>query len=235
MADFTLQPDERKAILAGDTRALRRQQRPPVTEGQVKVLVWSKGGTQFLEKSVKRREEAAEDGKPLTVGIPRKPTLWVTFKEPALKDGVGWIVEFTIHDHREPTRMLAPAPSPNKNPGLRTRWNQRVTSSGAVVETKPKKRGEERESWTPETERGYGGGGRSAVDEREGVDDEYLKEDRLKRNIDAENALKQSQQRLRQQKLSVEFEIAASRRRGKGAKRQEEQLQRIENRLRKAA
>jgi hypothetical protein len=220
---FRLVPGEKKAIRAGDTRALRREQKPKVKDGQILVLVWSKGGKQFVERSHRDREKAAEAGAVLTIDIPRKPTLWIELAEPRLKGG-EWLVEFRINDHREPTRLLAPPPSPPREPGLKTRWREKVP-----------KRGQQEERFTPETERGYGGGGKSATDEREAVDDAYLHFDRLKREVDLRNAQKQAQQRAKQSAMGVEMKVARRYRHGKAGKRDQEALERAEKRARDAA
>lgn len=146
---------ERRAIYRGDYRALRRPQKPKINAGQVHVLAWTKGGKQIVDY---------ETG--ATVEIPKKPTIWIVFSEPELRDG-EWLVRFTAYDEREPTRMLAPTPGPPTEGGLKTRWRNPESVT---------KRGEEREPWTPESERGYGASARRAVDPLQAVDDEALTE-----------------------------------------------------------
>lgn len=148
-----LRAEERTAIFRGDYRALRRKTKPPIKGGEVKVLSWTRGGRQVVD-----RESGA------TVEIPRKPTVWVEFKAPELSDG-EWIIRFTAHDEREPLRLLASTPGPS-TPGLKTRQRK--------PEDVPK-RGEQREPWTKETERGYIGTSVRAIDPAEGVDDEALR------------------------------------------------------------
>jgi len=146
---------ERRAIFNGDYRALKRPNKPAVKAGQVHVLSWTRGGRQVVD-----RETGA------MVEVPRKPTVWIEFKEPELRSG-EWLVRFSAHDEREPLRLLAATPGPPSEGGLRTR--QRAPE-------KVPQRGEEHESWTTETERGYSGSGRRAVDHLQAVDDETLVE-----------------------------------------------------------
>lgn len=171
---LTLTPEERKAILAGNYTALKREQEPDVMAGDKLVLAWSKGGPQFLERGEEERRKAGDEGKRLVVDIERKPTVWIEIKGKTLKDG-KWVLTFKGHDEREQVRTLAPAPSPPREPGLKTRWGTKVSPRGEVRPKRVPKRGEEIGSFTSESERGYGGGGQS-VDEVEGVDDEALRE-----------------------------------------------------------
>lgn len=149
-----LTTDERRAIFGGDHRALKREKKPDVKKGDKLILAWSRGGKQIV---------SYETG--ATVDIPRKATIWIEYMEPELKEG-GWIVRFTAHDEREPLRLLASTPGPRSEGGLKTRWRD---------PSKVPKVGEDTVSWTLESERGYSGSGRTAVDAAEGVDDDYLK------------------------------------------------------------
>lgn len=157
--------DERKAIFGGDHRAIRRNEEPQVAEREQIVLSYTRGGKQFVEREEEDRLKAVEEGHDLTVPVPRKPAFWIVLKKPRLKEG-EWIVEFDVHDERETTRLLAAgAPSGvSKESGLKTRWRK----PGDVP-----KRGEQTESFTPESERGYASGG-NVLDHLEGVDDTEL-------------------------------------------------------------
>lgn len=148
-----LTTDERRAIFSGDHRALKRKSKPDVKKGDKLILAWSRGGKQIV---------SYETG--ATVDIPRKATIWIEFMEPEIKAS-GWYVRFTAHDEREPLRLLASTPGPGGQPGLKTRWQDpsKVPEKGAEIV-----------SWTLETERGYSGSGRTAIDPAEGVDDQYL-------------------------------------------------------------
>ena len=222
-----LKPEERKAIFAGDNRALRRKEQPEVREGQTLVLAWSRGGKQFVERNEEARKKAAAAGAKLTIDIPRKPTLWIEMAEPRLRDG-EWLIEFKINDHREPMRLLAPPPSPKREPGLKTRWRP--------PEQVPK-RGKEREYFTAETERGYGAGGRSAVDEREGVDDATLAE--YARRIEEENELRQSSRKTTGHLMAEEMRLARMRKKQLSKPEAESavirRIQRAKRRLERAA
>lgn len=146
--------EERSAIFRGDHRALKRQRRPSIKAGGKVVLSWTRGGRQVVD-----RETGA------TVDIPRKPTVWIEFREPELKKGM-WVIQFIAHDEREPLRLLGATPGPKREAGLKTRWRDPSQVPG---------KGEEKEHWTPEAERGYGSSGRVAIDSGEGVDDQTLK------------------------------------------------------------
>lgn len=206
-----LKREERKAIFDGDHRALRRPEEPKVDEGEVLVLSWTKGGQQFVERTHDDRRKAAERGDDLTIEIPRKPAFWITPKKPRLKDG-EWIVEFDVHDERERTRMLGGPPSPQKEAGLKTRWGKEVRSDGSVKDKKVPKRGEHRESFTTESERGYGAGGKAAVDEREGVDDATLND--YAKRIAEENELRQKHKHNMAEALRRERMVAKEYRKG---------------------
>jgi len=147
-----LTTDERKAIFSGDCRALKRKNKPDVKAGNKLILSWSGGGRQIVDR-----------GTGATIDVPRKPTVWIEFMEPELKEG-GWIVRIIGHDERQPLRLLSSTPGPSREAGLKTRWR-----------SDPPARGEETANFTPETERGYTGSGRTAIDPAEGVDDDYLR------------------------------------------------------------
>lgn len=97
---------ERKAILKGDSRAIKRQEKPDIGTGRT-VLAWTRGGKQFVGGS--DRERTATAG--ATIDIPRRPSVWVQFAEPEERED-GWLVQIEVHDSREPRRYIGSAPSP---------------------------------------------------------------------------------------------------------------------------
>lgn len=211
--------EERQAILRGDYTAIKRPERPEVVAGQTLVLRWSRGGKQFIERMAGDREKAALAGAALTIDIPRKPTVWVEFRDPEPHDD-EWRLGFIAHDEREPTRMLAGPPSPPGEPGLKTRWRP---------PSKVPKRTAKR-SWTTESERGYGGG-KAAVDDVSGVDDEVLSD--FARRVAAENALRQSIKRDMSHKIREERRLIDKFRPGSnsaGANAVKRRIQRAERR-----
>lgn len=164
MKPLELTPAERARILAGDDTALKRVERPDVDEGQQIVL---------------RRREAKRVpvySEPKFEGHRRKITGWtetpaedlVWIEVEKVTERLGREYRFHIHirlrDVRERTRRLGPTPGGPTRPGLKTR------------ERKPKPRGASVQKFTPETERGYGGG--KAIDELEAVDDDELERQR---------------------------------------------------------
>ncbi len=164
---FELTPEQRNAIFAGDHTAIKLkpgETKPEVEAGQTVILARSRGGKQFLAKTELERRKRVEQGLPLLAEIPSEPTVWIIFLEPKLKEG-RWQLAFTAHDTRESVRTLAAAPRGSGQSGLKTRQRKRV-----------KKKGEYKEpNLSEDSARGYGGGGKSTVDEREGVDDLSLK------------------------------------------------------------
>jgi hypothetical protein len=215
--------DEKKAIRRGDSTALRRHKRPDVKVGDEFVLAYTGGRRQF----VGRTEEERKANKGETIEIPRRKTLWITVKAPPrLRDGVEeWLIEFDLHDERQPVRRLSATPGPRGEPGLKTRWRD--------PDHVPKK-GEQKESWTSESERGYGGA--KSIDEVEGVDDATL--DEFARRIEEENALRRSRDKQMGVKLAEEARLARTYR--KGGKPQavtaiKRRIERAEKRLRRAA
>lgn len=153
MTKLTLSKDERRGIFAGSDRALRRAIRPKIKAGDSLILAWSRGGKQIVDY---------DSGE--TIEIPRKPTVWIEFRAPELRDGT-WLLGFSIQDVRQSTRHLAATPGPRRQAGLKTRWED-----GSNVPAK----GEETERWTAETARGYTGSARAAIDTLEGVGDDDL-------------------------------------------------------------
>ncbi len=164
---FDLTPDQRNAIFAGDHTAIKfepGEAKPEIKAGQTIILARSRGGKQFLAKTERERRQRVEEDLPLLAEIPSEPTVWIVFHEPKLKEG-RWQVSFDAHDTREGVRTLASAPTGHRQPGLKTRERKRV----------PKKGEYKAPGLSDDAARGYGGGGKSTVDEREGVDDTTLK------------------------------------------------------------
>src|SRR4051794_33831548 len=98
--EFTLTPEQRSAIFAGDHTALKMAEgeaKPNVEAGQKIVLAMSRGGKQFLAKTEKERRELLERGEDLLAEIPSEPTVWIELHEPKLKEG-RWQVSFDAHD-----------------------------------------------------------------------------------------------------------------------------------------
>lgn len=233
---FQLTRQERKAILAGELTKLRRKGKPDVKAGEVQVVAWSRGGKQFVSRSEAKRWELAEKGKPVTIDIPREPTVWLLFREPQLRDG-EWETSFERHDKREPVRTLArvSAAAGSSEAGLKTRWGERVDAAGEVHERRVPKRGEQSESWTPLSELGYGGGGKSIVDKDEAPDPAYLAYDRMRREVDLRNAQLQGRNRQREGKMAAEFKLAREHKQGKPGKLREAKIARDARRLDEAA
>lgn len=146
-----LNRDERKRVFDGTLKVLSRVDRPDQEAGDVVVVSWSKGGKQIVDRGT---------GK--TVEIERRPRLWITVKGWHLRAGsTQWETAVTIHDQREQHRVLAGGiGGMPKEPGLRTRWGSTVVHRGGeikVIDKRVPTREQQKEHWTPETERGYGG------------------------------------------------------------------------------
>ena len=188
---FELTPQQRNAIFAGDHTAVKfeiGETKPEVEAGQIIVLAMSRGGRQFLAKTERERRQRVEEGLPLLAEIPSEPTVWIVLHEPKLKEG-RWQISFDAHDTREGVRTLASAPTGPRQPGLKTRIRRRVPKKD---EYKAPGLG-----LSDDAARGYGGGGKSTVDEREGVDDVTLnryaqlaEEDGLKKRMKHRQAAK---------------------------------------------
>lgn len=201
---FVLTPEQRNAIFASDHTALKLEPGAPKPEtdpGQTIVLARSRGGKQFLARSERERMDRVEKGLELLTEIPSKPTVWIVLKTPTLRDG-RWIIEFEAHDIREPVRTLAAAPSGHRQPGLKTRQRKHVPKKG---ETKPPK-------MSDDTARGYGGGGKCTVDEREGVDDATLNRKAL---LAAEESLKRRMKHRQSEKAAEREARTAAKRRSR--------------------
>lgn len=219
--------EERKQAFAGTLNVLRRPTKPEQEPGHKIVLAYSGGGKQVLYpgdhfEAKEARKQLLAEGKPLTVDVPRQPSLWLVIKGWHLKefewDGEnikGWETAVEIKDLREPTRLLSAPPSPPSEAGLKTRWGESVAVDGKVSERKVPPKGAQVENLTAETERGYGGGGRAAIDEAAGVDDATL--DDYSRRVAEENELRQRGQHHRADALREESKVAREYRKGNGS------------------
>lgn len=206
---MNLTRDERRAILAGDHKALKRATKPPVKTGQKLVISWSRGGRQVVD-----RETGA------TIDIPRKPNVWIEFKEPELRSG-KWVVQFIGHDERQPKRFLGAAPNPGFEPGLRTR-HRPSTKTGT--------------RYSDESARGYTGSARVAVDSLEGVGDEDLRafgsQARRKHAEFQREEMQEDERRRRQRALRERLKETI---RGLGPEGQVELMAAIEREIQSAA
>lgn len=200
---FDLTPDQRKAIFAGDHTAIKLEpgeHKPDVEEGDTVVLARSKGGKQFLAKTEVERRKRVEEDLPLLIDLPSEPSVWIVFHKPKLKEG-RWQLSFDAHDTRESVRTLASSPTGNRQPGLKTRQRKRVPKKGEY--TPPK--------LSDDAARGYGGGGKSTVDEREGVDDAAL--DRYSELAAEENLRRQMRHRQAEKAARRDTRAAEGRKR----------------------
>lgn len=185
---MNLTRQERKGIFAGTLKVLRRTTKPDQEAGAKVIVSQTRGGKQIVDKATGA-----------TVDIPRQPNLWIVIKGWHLRQGsTEWETEITIHDQREPNRMLAGgvATGIQREPGLKTRQGT------------PKV-----ESWNPETERGYVGGGRSAIDDVAAVDDATLND--FARRIEEENEILRNQRRHDHRKMAEESRLARQRKQRK--------------------
>lgn len=213
-----LTPEEKKRIRRGDHTALRRTERPDVEVGHEIVLAYTGGRRQFVGRTHKERKENGGE----TIEIPRRKTLWIVVTAPPrLRDGEKeWLVEFDIHDERQPVRRLSATPGPRgEQPGLKTRWRD--------PERVPKK-GEQKESWTAETERGYGGA--KSIDDQEGVDDATL--GIYAKRAEEEAELLRRHQRNLSGKLAEEGRLAREYRKGPRPQATSAIVRRLERRRR---
>lgn len=159
---FKLTPAERREVFAGTLNVLRRRDKPDLEAGSDVVVSTTRGGRQVIDR---------DTGK--TIEVEPIPRLWITIKGFHLRAGqTEWETDVTIHDHREDNRQLARGGigGLQREAGLRTRSGTRVIHSAGevkVVKKRVPKTGEQRENWTAETERGYGGGGGRTLDERD--------------------------------------------------------------------
>lgn len=164
--------EEAKRIRHGDHAALIRTEKPDVDEGDKFILGWVGGGRQFIGRDERERR----DTKGKFLEVPRQPVIWITIRQEPIRrisetGETEWRVPFEVTDEREPRLTLAAAPNPSRSSGLRTRLRPRDR-----VPTRQQERERMESHSSPLTERGYGGGGKSTVDEREGVEPKTLEE-----------------------------------------------------------
>jgi hypothetical protein len=218
---------ERKQVFAGTLKVLRRPSKPDQEAGTKVIVSRTRGGVQVVERDERRRQQLLDEGKPVTVEIPSAPVLWFTVKGWHLKQGsTEWETAITITDLREPVRSLSGAVPTGvpREPGLKTRWGQTVDTEGITRPKRVPPKGTQTESFTPESERGYGGGGGSALDERpakgdavsaEAVDDATLTD--FARRVQEENELRRAQKPDMAEKLRSERKLIEERGRGNGS------------------
>jgi hypothetical protein len=159
--------EERKRILAGDYSALKRDENPGEVEGLELPIVRDLARRQLIFK--KKEFSDHQPGFQDTREIPEYWWLWIKLgKETRHRKGY-WHISFTVHDQRQKERTLRAGGPPGapREPGLRTRQRD-----------KPRPKGEGVGSYTDETARGYGAGGRQILDYG-GVDDDELRRQRV--------------------------------------------------------
>jgi hypothetical protein len=229
-----LTKEERRAVFDGSLKILRRPERP---EGDEPIIVsWAKGGKQIVDRSTGA-----------TIEVPREPRLWITLGGWRPRHGtLEWEAAVTIHDQREQHRVLANGLGGiPREPGLRTRWGERVIHVDGQVRVVPKKvpsKDELQERWTPETERGYGGRRQMEMDAdgrpqpATGVSDEDF--ERFLRPVESggygiedANIGARTLQRAKERKMGEEARLAQEYRRGKSGFLRRSQLEREERRL----
>lgn len=228
MSAFKLTRAERKAVFAGTLKTLRRPEKPDQEPGSAVVVSKTRGGKQVIDR---------DTGK--TIDMPSLPRLWIVVKGWHLRAGsTEWETEITIHDRREQNRVLANGAGGHpQEAGLKTRWGQTVDAEGKVRPKRVPTKDEQHESWTPETERGYGGRNgmeRSAEGDlvpASAVDDETLR--RFREQVEEENQLLQNQRRMEEETMRREMEHAEEQRKGNrtgasAAKRRAERARRRE-------
>ena len=156
---------ERKQILAGDYSALKRDDDPGDCAGVEIPIIRDRPRrapiySDALFSGHHRRVVDYQE-------VPEHWSLWIKLEAPKRHRKGHWQIAFTVHDERQNDRILRAGgpPGPPREAGLRTR---QTTSPD-----NPRPKGEGVGSFTDETARGYGGGGRQALDHG-GVDDAEL-------------------------------------------------------------
>jgi hypothetical protein len=210
---FKLTSAERAQVFDGTLKVLRRPSpKPDLEPGEQLVVSQTRGGKQVVD-----RDTGA------TVQIEPVPRLWITIKGWHLKAGDSeWETDVTIVDLRERHRVLSNGIGGHPRPaGLRTRSGTRVVHRGGKVVTRPKtvpSVAQQKEHWTPETERGYGGSDELEYCETTGtmvpaaaVDDATLK--RFADEAMMKNLRLQMDQRKREEGMRREMRLAELRKR----------------------
>jgi len=208
--------DERKAAFAGSLNVLRRPEKPDQETGAKVVISETRGGRHVVD-----RETGA------TIDLPRQPRLWIVIKGWHLKQGeTEWQTDVVIHDLRETNRELASGIGGHpREAGLKTRSGTQVVHRDGKIEVQLKRvptKEEQRENWTPETERGYGGGSARGLDQRDtegqhvpatAVDDATL--NRFAADAEMPNLRRRMEQHKMEAGMRREMQMAAEYRRAK--------------------
>ena len=226
--------EEEKAIRHGDHSALIRPEKPDVDQGDKFILGWVGGGKQFIGRDERERR----DTKGKFIEVPRQPAIWITIRQDPIRKisqngETEWRIPFEVTDERRPRLTLAAAPSPSRGAGLRTR--QRPADR---VPSREQERSRMEAHSSPLTERGYGGGGKSTVDEREGPDPDTL--DEYAKGVAPENATRREHRRTAGHLVAEEMRLARVNRRPAPLRSDIEEaikrrIKRAQKRLRRAA
>lgn len=212
-----LTQEERKAVFAGTLKVLRRPKKPEDQEAGHKIIVsQTRGGRHIVDRSTGE-----------TVDIPPEPRLWIALKGWHLRQGsTEWETAVMIHDLREASRELAGGIGGHaREAGLKTRWGQRVVHRDGKIEVETKRvptKEEQRENWTPETERGYGGSSGRGLDQRDSdgrhapataVNDSTLSS--FAAAVEDQNIGLREKQRKRERQMDEEIKMSREYRRGR--------------------
>lgn len=176
VAEFKLTKEERHAVYAGTLKVLRRPSKPDHDAGHKIIVGQTRGGRQILD-----RDEGT------TIEVAKEPRLWITIKGWHLRAGsVEWETSVAIHDERETHRVLANGIGGiPREAGLKTRWGTHVVHTQGkviVLDKRVPTREQQKEHWTSETERGYGGRNEFEMSaegdlvQATGVGDDYLEQ-----------------------------------------------------------
>lgn len=213
---LALTRQERKQVFAGTLKVLRRPSKPDQEAGAKLIVSQTLGGKHIVDRFTGA-----------TVDIPRQPRLWIVIKGWHLKQGsTEWQTDVVIHDLREFNRELASGIGGHpREAGLKTRSGTQVVHRDGEIEVRPKRvlsKTEQRENWTPETERGYGGSAGRGLDQCDAdgayvpataVGDADLAE--YSKAAEPVNIGLRTEQRKRERGMRREMEIAAEHRRSK--------------------
>lgn len=214
--NFKLTRQERKQVFDGTLKVLRRPSKPDQEAGAKVVVSESRGGKHIVDRSTGR-----------TVDIPPEPRLWIAIKGWHLKQGeTEWQTDVTIHDLRETNRELASGIGGHpREAGLKTRSGTHVIHHNGEIIVRPKRvptKAEQKESWTTETERGYGGSAGRGLDQSDAdgqyvpataVDDETLHG--FADAAEIPNLRNRMHQRKQEEGMRKEMRIAGEHRRAK--------------------
>lgn|GEM_PF-3021535 len=207
---------ERKQVFDGTLKVLRRPSKPDQEAGAKLIVSQSLGGKHIVDRSTGE-----------TVDLPKQPRLWIVIKGWHLKQGeTEWQTDVTIHDLRETNRELASGIGGHpREAGLKTRSGTHVVHHNGEIVVRPKRvptKAEQKESWTPETERGYGGSAGRGLDQSDAdgqyvpataVDDETL--NKFAAVAGDRNIGLRTMQRKRERGMREEIKVAGEHRRAK--------------------